>query len=567
MLVDEVKQQYRKFLLELKPQNFDRSMTQTETESESDFEIFNRNELQNLLFNQDQQVDLQNEQEDLTARQRELRQQSLLQFKDSDFPIFLSIKELILLFDNCLNQPYLQNERFLMEENQNDHAGWQVGETHQIKLLLDDGRFKIVRIIEVDYQYFKTIFWPTIQNQLKKQQNNESYKNLIWTQIYSYIKGSEFSHQYLDQGLPFQVFYNNFNQMLTLQQAQEIYDIYLSYEKWKDKQGIFDRMDIVNYQINCVERFSFNSNPIHYAMIDEIQDLPHATIKLISKLTEQNLYCSGDTAQNIQKGVGFRFQDLRSLLVSDDKFSDIVNEKVKLHQLTINFRSHDQILKLANNIVSLIETLFFPKTRDKLKKELSEKQGPKPFIVKSNNFQTLIQLLRPQNLQNQNQQQIEQINLMGAEKVIIVRSNNDKKKINQIIDNILVLTVHEAKGLEFNDVILFNFFMEEEIQQEQWQLLQHLKFDNGKIQLDPKFNYQQNNYGPLCLELKQLYVCLTRAKYRIIIFDEFTTKRQVIENIWYQQGLVQDFQEENLYQGQIQPNQRDRQLEELQRQG
>ena len=38
-----------------------------------------------------------------------------------------------------------------MEENQNDHAGWQVGETHQIKLFLDDGRFKIVRIIEVDY--------------------------------------------------------------------------------------------------------------------------------------------------------------------------------------------------------------------------------------------------------------------------------------------------------------------------------------------------------------------------------------------------------------------------------
>ena len=55
---------------------------------------------------------------------------------------------------------------------------------------------------------------------------------------------------------------------------------------------------------------------------------------------------------------------------------------------------------------------------------------------------------------------------MGAEKVIIVRSNNDKKKINLIIDNILVLTVHEAKGLEFNDVILFNFFMEEEIQLE-----------------------------------------------------------------------------------------------------
>ena len=37
-------------------------------------------------------------------------------------------------------------------------------------------------------------------------------------------------------------------------------------------------------------------NPIHNTLIDEIQDLPHSTIKLLKKLTEQSLYCSGDTA-------------------------------------------------------------------------------------------------------------------------------------------------------------------------------------------------------------------------------------------------------------------------------
>jgi hypothetical protein len=36
-------------------------------------------------------------------------------------------------------------------------------------------------------------------------------------------------------------------------------------------------------------------------------------------------------------------------------------------QLTVNFRSHNNILQLANSIVSIIEVLF-PKTLDRLKK-------------------------------------------------------------------------------------------------------------------------------------------------------------------------------------------------------
>ena len=46
-------------------------------------------------------------------------------------------------------------------------------------------------------------------------------------------------------------------------------------------------------------------------MVDEVQDLPHSVLILLSKLASNGLYFSGDTAQNIAKGVGFRFCDLR----------------------------------------------------------------------------------------------------------------------------------------------------------------------------------------------------------------------------------------------------------------
>ena len=53
-------------------------------------------------------------------------------------------------------------------------------------------------------------------------------------------------------------------------------------------------------------------------LVDEVQDLTPATIKLLLKVTEQNVYLAGDTAQTIAKGVGFRFCDLKQMLNLND---------------------------------------------------------------------------------------------------------------------------------------------------------------------------------------------------------------------------------------------------------
>jgi len=101
-------------------------------------------------------------------------------------------------------------------------------------------------------------------------------------------------------------------------------------------------------------------------MIDEVQDLPHAVIYLLSKTALYGVFYSGDTAQTIAKGVGFRFCDLKSLF---DTSLELKKPTVK--HLTVNFRSHNNILQLANSIVSSLEILF-PKTIDKLAKERSD---------------------------------------------------------------------------------------------------------------------------------------------------------------------------------------------------
>ena len=46
-----------------------------------------------------------------------------------------------------------------------------------------------------------------------------------------------------------------------------------------------------------------------------------------------------------------------------------------------------------------------------------------------------------------------------------------KDELPEFMRSMLCLTVYEAKGLEFDDVILFNFFAMGEIQALQWKLL------------------------------------------------------------------------------------------------
>ena len=191
-------------------------------------------------------------------------------------------------------------------------------------------------------------------------------------------------------------------------------------------------------------------------MVDEVQDLTPATINLLLSITKENLVFSGDTAQTIAKGVGFRFCDLETL------FYEAELAKPKIFQLTMNFRTHNQILEMANSIVALLETLF-PQTIDKMGKEISNLNGPKPKIIVSEDHVDLFKIL----FGFENQAKNTEVQF-GCNQVIIVRTQEAKEKLHPLLSHALCLTVFEAKGLEFDDVVLYNFFTDSEVSADKW---------------------------------------------------------------------------------------------------
>ncbi|CAI2175166.1 17482_t:CDS:2 [Funneliformis geosporum] len=160
---------------------------------------------------------------------------------------------------------------------------------------------------------------------------------------------------------------------------------------------------------------------------------------------------AGDVAQCIARGSSFRFQDLYALMyqrnigrVQTD--NNLYNPlKPKQFELNVNYRSHNGILRLASSVIQLIQH-FFPDSIDKLSPEYGEIDGPQPLVFEGYQANTLFTT------------DISDKNMKKKDEDTYIEFGAKKRVVGNISDIGLVLTVFEAKGLEFNDVLLYDFF-------------------------------------------------------------------------------------------------------------
>jgi hypothetical protein len=142
---------------------------------------------------------------------------------------------------------------------------------------------------------------------------------------------------------------------------------------------------------------------------------------------------------------------------------NIINPK--RFELNINYRSHNGILRLASSVIDLIWH-FFPNSIDRLPPERSKVGGPQPIFFdgfkkehlsdcKRRELDDVYTLNKQRRVDGDENPFVE----FGADQVIIVRDEKAKMHVNKLINKVgLVMTVFEAKGMEFNDVLLYNFF-------------------------------------------------------------------------------------------------------------
>ncbi|CAJ0759747.1 3823_t:CDS:10 [Entrophospora sp. SA101] len=317
----------------------------------------------------------------------------------------------------------------------------------------------------------------------------------------------------------------------------EIYDLFLEYEKRKED---YDSIDLAIIILQHVKMDRERENPfnlqIHEVYIDECQDNSIVGLALILKLFERvdNIFLAGDIAQCIARGSSFRFQDLKAFVYKweRDRPKIIHNQPSaimpKLFEMNINYRSHNGILRLASSVIDLI-TQFFPESIDQMPRECGEVGGPQPIVFEGIDSEAFF-------FHDFSEDGNESSNIeFGAEQVIIVRDDEAKEHVKKKIGEEfgLILTVFESKGMEFNDVLLYNFFADSPACSK-WRVI-FSAFDNHSKGIQ-EF-YHEKHYI-LSSELKHLYVAVTRARQQIWIYDENTEWSEPVCKYWEHHKLV-----------------------------
>ncbi|XP_005348261.1 TPR and ankyrin repeat-containing protein 1 [Microtus ochrogaster] len=490
----------------------------------------------------------------------------LQDLRDENFPLFVTSKQLLLLLDASLPKPFfLRNEDGSLKRT---IVGWSTQEEFSIPSWEEDdeeveadGNYseedKATEThagdsdprVYVTFEVFTNEIWP------KMIKGRSSYNPaLIWKEIKSFLKGS-FEALSCPHGRLTEEAYKKLGRKRSpnfKEDRSEIYSLFCMYQQIRSQKGYFDEEDVLYNLSWRLSKLRVLPWSIHELYGDEIQDFTQAELALLMKcINDPNaMFLTGDTAQSIMKGVAFRFSDLLSLFHyasrnTVDKQCAVRKPK-RIHQLYQNYRSHSGILNLASGVVDLLQ-FYFPESFDRLPRDSGLFDGPKPTLLDSCSVSDLAILLRG------NKRKTQPIEF-GAHQVILVANEMAKEKIPEELGLALVLTVYEAKGLEFDDVLLYNFFTDSEAYKE-WKIISSFipssdsREENWPLVDVPLEKSNSSQARPLMVnpemykllngELKQLYTAITRARVNLWIFDENLEKRAPAFKYFIRRDFVQ----------------------------
>ncbi|RAL49278.1 hypothetical protein DM860_017558 [Cuscuta australis] len=449
---------------------------------------------------------------------------SFVGIPESKYPLVVTFRKFLMMLDGTLQTSYF--DRF-----------------HDTRVTTVE---TFIRTKEVNFDRFCCLYWPHFNSQLRN--NHDAAR--VFTEIISHIKGGLrvcgphnaklIREKYVSMS-------ENRASALNEKKRQEIYDIFLDYEKMKMERCEFDLADLVNdLHLRLAEEI-LEGDKMDFVYIDEVQDLTMRQISLFKHIchnVDEGFVFSGDTAQTIARGIEFRFEDVRTLFYEEFvmKGGRHATRRDKGHLAAVscllqNFRTHAGVLKLAQSVIDILSH-YFPLSIDALKPESSLIYGEAPVLLRQGSHENAIVTI----FGNSGSVLSGKMVGFGAEQVILVRDESAKQEVSHLVGKqALILTIVECKGLEFQDVLLYNFFGTSPLRS-QWRVVYEFMKDHDL--LDTRFSqsfpcFTEARHAIMCSELKQLYVAVTRTRQRLWICERVEELSKPMFDYWMKLGLVE----------------------------
>ncbi|KAL4575598.1 hypothetical protein LXL04_022446 [Taraxacum kok-saghyz] len=455
---------------------------------------------------------------------------TFIDIPEKSYPLVMTFEKFLMMMDSTLGNSFF--ERF--PEARAGSPDTHILTSRSIALQT------FIRSRNVTFDKFHSLYWPHFNSNLTKNLD----PSRVFTEIISHIKGGlqagDQSHDGRLSPKAYSLLSEGRASTLTLQTRETVYTLFQTYEKMKTERGEFDWGDLVNDLHSRLSNRKYKGDVMHFVYIDEVQDLSMRQIflfKYISQNVDEGFIFAGDTAQTIARGIDFRFEDIRSLfytqfLRSGNREKGRISE---IFQLKQNFRTHAGVLDLAQSVIDILYC-YFAHSIDILEPETSLISGEAPVLLESGNDENAIVTIFGGTGSSG------EIVGFGAEQVILVRDDSAKSKICEYVGKqALVLTIVECKGLEFQDVLLYNFFGTSPLK-DRWRVIYGYMKDrdwlDGKL-VNSFPSFKESKHNVLCSELKQLYVAITRTRQRLWICENKEELSKPMFDYWKRRGLVQ----------------------------
>ena len=217
-------------------------------------------------------------------------------------------------------------------------------------------------------------------------------------------------------------------------QRDKLYDLFEKYRAWLTEAKLYDLNLVAHeWQALAAPRYDF-------VVVDEVQDITTAQLALVLKTLKKpgHFLLCGDSNQIVHPNF-FSWSQVKSLFWKDPKLA----ERQELRVLTTNFRNGLEATRVANQLLKIKQRRFG--SIDRESNFLVQAVGGEPGQV----------ALMPD--KDVTKRELDQKIRQSTQFAVLVMRDEDKVEARKHFATPLLFSIHEAKGLEYENIILYRF--------------------------------------------------------------------------------------------------------------
>ena len=217
-------------------------------------------------------------------------------------------------------------------------------------------------------------------------------------------------------------------------QRDKLYELFEKYRAWL--------LDAKLYDLNLVAQQWQSLAAPHYdfVVVDEVQDLTIVQLSLILKTLRKpsHFLLCGDSNQIVHPNF-FSWGQVKSLFWNDPQLA----ERQELRVLTTNFRNGLEATRIANQLLKIKQLRFGSIDRES------------NFLVQSVGGEAGQVALMPD--KDGVKRELDQKIRQSTQFAVLVMRDEDKTEARKHFSTPLLFSIHEAKGLEYENIVLYRF--------------------------------------------------------------------------------------------------------------